>query len=132
MSLEVMHRQRRNIQRHCQRLGKTRPRQQRPRQARASRIGNRINIAARESRLSEYPLRQWNQPPNVIARSQLGNHTAIGLVHRHLGVYRVRQQATLRVVKRDTGFVARGFDAEYKHGLLDNAVENWWARSDLN
>jgi hypothetical protein len=40
-------------------------------------------------------------------------------MHRDLRMQRVREQAALRVVERETGFVAGAFDAENEHGEVN-------------
>ena len=52
----------------------------------------------------------------MVARGQFRHHAAVGLVHRHLRMHGMGEQAALRVVEGDAGFVAGGFDAEDKHG----------------
>ena len=44
------------------------------------------------------------------------DESGILLVHGDLRVQRVRQQPALRVVQRQAGFIAGGFDAENDHG----------------
>ena len=55
----------------------------------------------------------------MVARGELGNHAAVGLVHRRLRMHRVRDQpAGVTVVKGDAGVVARGLDAEDQHKAI--------------
>jgi hypothetical protein len=53
MSFQVMHRNRRLIDRHRQRLGESAPHQQRPGQTRATRIGHGIDVIQRTIALSQ-------------------------------------------------------------------------------
>ncbi len=76
---------------------------------------------------------QRHHAPDVVARGELGHHAAVRLVHRHLRMQRVGQQAASAVVEREAGLVAGGFDAEYdarssfvkggKYSLLAGAAE---------
>ena len=83
---------------------------QRTRQAGTGGIRNRIDIVERRLRLFEYPLQQRHQTTDMIPRSQFRHDATIGFMHGNLGVNRMSQQATTGIVKRDTGFVARGFN----------------------
>ena len=47
---------------------------------------------------------------------RLGHDAAVFAVHGDLRVERVREQAALRVVEREAGFVTGAFDAENEHG----------------
>lgn len=50
----------------------------------------------------------------MVARGKLRHHAAILAVHFRLRIKRVTQQSALRVVERNAGFVAGGFNAKYK------------------
>jgi hypothetical protein len=73
------------------------------------------SMSPRAFRLGQHPLQQRDQAPDVVARCQFRHHAAIGLVHRHLGMHRMAEQAAPGIVERDAGFVAGGFDAEHFH-----------------
>ena len=51
---------------------------------------NFLLAASRTRRVSGH------EPADVVARGELGHHAAVGLVHRHLRVHGVRQQAPRR------------------------------------
>ncbi len=61
------------------------------------------------------PLDQRDQMADVVARGELGNHAAVGLVQGDLRMQRVRQEPRFAVVDSDAGLVAGGFDAEDSH-----------------
>src|SRR6185369_843182 len=48
---------------------------------------------------------------------EFGHHPAIGLVHGHLGVHRMGEQAPAGpVIEGQSGLVAGGFHAQHQHG----------------
>ena len=53
---------------------------------------------------------------DMVARGKFRYHAAVLGVHLDLRVQSVRKQAAFRIVERDAGFVAGGFDAEDQHG----------------
>ena len=65
--------------------------------------------------LRQRMLEQRDRAPDMVARRQFRHHAAVLLVHRHLRVQGVGQQAALRVVEREAGFVTGGFDAKNNH-----------------
>ena len=58
---------------------------------------------------------QRQRAPDMVARRQFRHDAAVFPMHRDLRMQRVREQAALRVVERETGFVAGAFDAENEH-----------------
>ncbi len=116
MALEVMHADDRLRERETECIGDRRADQQRPREARSLRVRDPVEVAQRNAALGKHALRERNDALNVIARRELGHHAAVRLMHRHLRMQRVREEAAAGVVDGEPGFVARGFDAENDHG----------------
>ena len=79
------------------------------------RVGDAVEVGERESGVREHPPGQRNDAAHVVARRELRHDAAVGFVHRHLRVQRVGDEAAARVVDREAGFVAGGFDAEDAH-----------------
>jgi hypothetical protein len=119
MAFEVVHAERRALQRGGESTGHTRADEQSPGEpgprvyAMASIDSSASELRARTSR------RQRKDTPDVIARRQLGDDAAIRRMHLHLAVQRVGQQrrrpAGAGPHHCHAGFVARGFDAENVH-----------------
>jgi hypothetical protein len=63
------------------------------------------------ARFDQQVFRQRHYPANMVTRGKLRYDTAIGLMHRHLGVQRVPQQTLRTVIKRNARFVAGSLDA---------------------
>jgi hypothetical protein len=80
-------------------------------------VGNCIDFTARGAGPLQYFFEQRQGTPDMVARREFRYHAAILPVHRNLRMQGVRQQAALRVVERESGFVAGAFDAENEHDL---------------
>src|SRR5439155_5896120 len=91
--------------------------EQRAGEPRPLRVRDAIEVAKRQSRLSEDRLRERHDASNMIARRELGDNAAVGLVHRDLRMQCVRKQAALGVVNRDTRFVTGSLEAENAHSV---------------
>ena len=65
-------------------------------------------------------------------RQELGHDPAVGLVHRHLRMQRMREQPADGVVERDSGLVAGRFDAEHAHQLARRDPDCTSAASDAS
>ena len=111
MAFQVVDPEHRLVQRQRQAAGHRGADQQRTGQARSLRVGDRIDGIRLQTGFGKHLLQQRNGAPDVIARGQFRHHAAIRLVHGDLGMQRMRPQTELRVVQRNAGFVARGFDA---------------------
>jgi hypothetical protein len=82
-------------------------------QARASRIGNSVDMVPIHGRIPHNLVDLASKSPNMVPRGQLRHHPAIGTVHGDLAPQLVGQESSDRVVKGDTRFITRGFDAKY-------------------
>ena len=96
------------------------PDQQRPRQSRATRVGDEIDIDQRDAGICKDLAGQGEHAPYVITRSKLRYDAAIGLVHVNLTMESVGQQlrnpdARFAAHDSDAGFVARGLQAQNNH-----------------
>ncbi len=118
MSFEMMHAQRRDAQREAQPVGDARADQQRAGKPRTLRIGDAVEVGKRSAGLAQHRLGQRHHPTDVVARRELGHDAAVGFVHRHLRMQRMREQAANAVVQRQPGLVAGGFYAEYEQDRL--------------
>lgn len=77
---------------------------------------DRVDVVAMRAALGHHFVEQRQRAANVVARCELGHDAAVFAVHRDLRMERVCEQAALRVVEREAGFVAGAFDAENEHG----------------
>jgi hypothetical protein len=116
MPLQVMHAHQRFAERERQRIRHGSAHQQRAGKPWPFCIGNGVDVRARGAGLAEHFFQQRDHAADVIARGQLGHHTAVFAVHGDLRIQRMRTQASRRVVQGDAGFVTGGFDAEDQHG----------------
>ena len=66
-------------------------------------------------------LEQRQRAPDMVARRQFGHDATVLPMHRDLRMQRVREQAALCVVERETGFVAGAFDAENEHDCVGSS-----------
>ncbi len=98
-----------------QRTGKATTDQQRPEQARPRGIGHAVDTPGLQPRLAQHLPHQRQQLPDVIARGEFRHHAAVLGMHRDLAVEHVRQQAAVRIVDRDPGFIAGCFYSEHAH-----------------
>ena len=125
MAFQVMNAERRARQRSGQRHGHTGPHQQRTSQTRAARVGHQVDVGLAALRLIKNLLGQGQNAADVVARSQLGHHPAIGRVHVNLAVQGLRQKPGVvprqKLHQRHAGFVARRFNAQKLHGLRANS-----------
>src|SRR5690606_9569020 len=92
--------------------------QQRAGQARPGGIGDRVDRVEGDARGLADLAHEARQAPDVVARGELRDHAAVALVHRHLGMQRLAEQAGAGVVEGDAGLVAGSLDAEYTHGPI--------------
>ncbi len=86
---------------------------QRPDEARACRVGDRVRPF--DAGLPQHGPDQRQQHAHVVARGDLRHDAAVHGVRVHLAVQRVRQQAFAAAVQRHTGLVTAGFDAQNVH-----------------
>ena len=118
MSFEMVHAQRRYAQRKAQPIGDAGADQQRAGKSRALRVGDAVEVGKRSAGLAQHRFGQRHHPTDVVARGELGHDSAVGLVHRHLRMQRMGEQAASAVVQREPGLVAGGFYAEYEQDRL--------------
>ena len=105
-----------DAQRRGQPVGERGANQQRPSQARAFGVANGAQLAEILAGRRENASSKRGQAADVIAGGEFGYHPPVGLVHRHLRMQGVREQAAgVAVVQRDASLVARGLDAEDQH-----------------
>ena len=115
MPFEMMDADRGHVQCECEASGEGRANQEGTREARPLGIGDGIDLRELAACACGYFASKRHDPPDVVARGEFGNDATVVLVHRNLGVERMREQPQLAVVKREPGFVAGGFDAEDQH-----------------
>ena len=108
----------RNAQREGEAFGERRAHEQGAREARAFGISDCIEPGQVATCQGKDFACQRHDSPDVVAGSEFGDDAAIFLVHRHLGMQRMRKQTRLAVVQRETGFVAGRFHTEDQH-LVD-------------
>ena len=111
----VMHGERRDPESESHACCERAPDHERSDQSRAGRISDRLQIGHVEARLSQHVTNHRREPRGMVARSQLGDDATEGLVYLDLAEQRLRQQAAVRIVNGDAGFVAAGFDTEDVH-----------------
>lgn len=111
MPLQVVYADRRQVERERQRLGHAGAHQQRAGKSRTLGIGDGIEITQAASGVNQYFFSERQHAPDVVARSQFRHHAAVFRMHADLRMQGMRQQAGIRVIKRDAGLVAGGFDA---------------------
>ena len=105
----------RHLEREAQRGGNAGADQQRPGQPRPFGIGDGLDIVQGAAGLLQDLPGQRQHAPDVVARGEFRHHPAVFGVHRHLGVQRMGEQAALRMVQSNAGFIAGGFDSEDEH-----------------
>gem|GEM_PF-11270 len=116
MAFQVMNAERGNVERVRQAMGKRSADEERTGQARPFGVADALQVAELPARRVEYPAGKRRQAADVVAGGELGHHPAIGLVHRHLRMQRMRQQPPGRaVIQGDARLVARSLDAEDQH-----------------
>ena len=119
MAFEVVHAERRPVQRRGQRARHAGADEQRPGQAGAARVGNDVDVSqdvrvsASTCRVSGSTRRMWSRDASS------GTTPPYAAMHLDLAVQRLREQgrrlAGVRLHQRDAGLVAGGFDAEDDH-----------------
>ncbi len=90
-----------------------------------------IDIGKRNVRLREDLLEQRQGPADMVARCKLGHYAAVLAMHGDLRMERMREQSALRVVERETGFIAGAFETEDEHGGEVRGVTAWPGRSRI-
>ena len=105
----------------AERVGDARAHQQRAGEARALCERDPVEIRERAAGLGEHPFGQRHDAADVVARRELGDHAAVGVVHGHLRVERVCEQPPGAVVDGEPGLVAGSFDAQDLHGAIVGA-----------
>ena len=90
-------------------------------EARPRRIGNRIDVGRRGTRLGQRGTGQRQDTADVVPRSQLRYHPPIAVVHLGLAVQAMGQEAPFLVEDGNRGFIAGGLDAEDPHGRAQPA-----------
>ena len=121
MAFEMVYAQRRYAQREGERIGDAGADQERTGEARPLGVGDGVELGELRPGLAHHPADQRQHAPDMVARGEFRDHAPVFLVHRDLGVQRVRQQAALAVIQRDAGFVAGGFYAQDQHAAGFNA-----------
>jgi hypothetical protein len=94
-------------------------------------ISYRIEFGQCCLRLRQYLAGQRQHPADVVAGRQFRNHAAVLCVQGDLGMQGMGQQAAVRVIERNAGFVAGGFDAEYEHGIslkMRKKTGKWYSK----
>jgi hypothetical protein len=75
-----------------------------------------LNLCGLAPGFIQNPAGQRHEPADMVARSKLGHHAAVRLMHRNLGMHRVGEEPPrLAVVQRHAGLVAGGLDPEDQH-----------------
>jgi hypothetical protein len=106
--------------------------EQRANQARTACHGDGVQIGERNARLLNRFAHDWHDLPEMFARGKLRYHTAILAVNPHLRCDNARENAPTARNNRCSGFIARGFDAEYEvfsrahTGTLTFRFEDAW------
>ncbi|MNP26165.1 hypothetical protein D3C76_1190060 [compost metagenome] len=117
VAFHMMHADRRHAPGERHGLGAGGADQQRPDQAGAGGIGDRIDVCGRTAGLVQHLADQRQHALDVVSRGELRHHAAVDAMQVDLTEQRVGQQAFLAVVKGDAGFVAGGFQPQHSHGL---------------
>ncbi len=112
VAFEVVHADSRHLESESQRGGDTRAHQQCTGQPRPFGVGNAFNILKGAIRFLQHLAGERQDAADMVARGEFRHHAAVFGVHRHLGMQGVRKQAALRVVERNAGFIAGGFDSQ--------------------
>jgi hypothetical protein len=116
VALEVVDPQGGDTQRKAEGMGEGGAHQQGPGEPRARGVAHGGQIVNISLRLAQHLPRQRNEAPDVVARGKLGDHPPVGLVHGHLGMHRLRDEAPgCCIVERDAGFVTGSLDPEDQH-----------------
>ena len=116
VAFQVMDSKYRNRQRFSERVGEGSADQQGAGEPGALGIAHAAQLGHPVSGAFENQARERHEAPNVVARGKLGHDPAVGLVHRHLRMHHVGEQAPLgAVVQRDAGFIAGSLDPEDEH-----------------
>ena len=112
VAFQMVDRNQRLIERKGQRLGVADPDQQRSGQSRALGDGDCVQRVVSLIAFSQRLPDNGNNRPQMLARRQLRNHSAIGLVGGNLRSHNVRNKLLSRTHHRRSGFIAGTFDAE--------------------
>ena len=115
MPFEVVHGNRRNLQRVRQRRRERPPDEQRTDQPGPGRIGDGVEIAQPELRLREHGLDHRQQLGDVIPGRELGDHAPIGRVQLDLAREPLGPDSGAGLVEGDAGLVAARFDPKDTH-----------------
>jgi hypothetical protein len=118
MALEMMDADQGPVERRSQAAGHRHAGEQRARQPRALGAGHGIDVTQAAAGIGQRLSGERQQPADVVTRGELGHHAAVALVHGHLRMQALGEQALAGAVERDAGFVAGGFDAEHEHGAI--------------
>jgi small subunit ribosomal protein S21 len=78
-------------------------------------IGDPIDFRRPEAGVFEGALDQWQEFPDMVAGSQLGDDPAVGGMEVDLAEKPVRAQAPLAVIDGGGALIARGFDSQNSH-----------------
>ena len=114
----MMHAQNRYVQCKAERGGNACPYQQCAGQPWSLRISYGAEITLILSGFSQGLPEEGQNPPDVIPGCEFRHYAAILVMHFRLRIKRVAQQTAMSMIKRDPGFIARRFNAEYKQGRL--------------
>ena len=115
MAFQVMDAQHRLVDGQAQAASDGGTDQQRAGQARTLRVGDGVDLGQGDAGLRQGLFQQRDGAADMVARRQFGHYAAILLVHGDLRIEGVRQQAALRVIQGQAGFVTGGFDAKNNH-----------------
>ena len=81
-------------------------------QARSGSIGDTVDIAALTGSLFQALVEQRDQFPDMVTRSDFGNHAAVLCVNMGLGIQGIRHQALFAIVDGNAGFIAGSFNTQ--------------------
>jgi len=115
MALEMVHADRRDAEPESKAVRERRADEERAREPRTLREGDRIQLALRGAGSMQHRAHEGKYAPDVVSRRELGHHAAVLIVQRHLRVQRMRQQAAIAVVDGYAGFVTGSLDAQHQH-----------------
>ncbi len=113
VSLKMVHRNQRLLQRKGKRLGEADANQQSARQSRPLRDCNGIDGRISLSRLGQRLPHHRNNSAQVLARSEFRNHSAIRLMSGDLGGNHIRQNPLPRTHHCRARLITGGLDTEY-------------------
>jgi small subunit ribosomal protein S21 len=124
MALEMMDREHRPLQCVTEGVSDAGADQQCAGEPGPDRDGDGIDLCARSLRLVEHLIEKRQDAHDVVARREFRHDAAVIAMHHNLRMQCLRKDAGVAVEQRQSGFVARSFNAEYQHGA--NSVRIRW------